>query len=316
MPARPASSVIRALDVLSDPWSFLVLREAFFGVNRFDALQSNLMIARNILSDRMSRLVKAGALQRCLYEKHPPRSEYRLTEAGRDFYPAIIALMAWGDRWRPRKFGPPLELLHSCGHTLVPRVVCAACRQPLLAEDVAFKDGPGAGRETEFEIPLTRRRGTDQAWLRGRPCSVARTLKAVGDRWSLRILREAFVGVKRFEDFQRNLDIARNILSDRLARLVHEAVLTRRRYQDSPARSEYVLAPAGRDLYQSLILFMAWGDKWRRPQQGVPLILRHRLCGKRANPILICSHCGGKVIANQMTYRMHYVYPKKPRTSA
>lgn len=307
---RPVSPVIPALGVLFDPWSFLVLREAFFGVRRFDDLQSNLLIARNVLSNRLSRLVKAGALRRCLYEKRPPRFEYRLTDAGRDFYPAIVALMAWGDRWRPRKSGPPLELVHSCGRMLIPRVVCAACRQPLAPDEVAFKAGPRPGRDAEFETPLTRRRGNGEAWLRGRPCAVAQTLKVIGDRWSLCIVREAFVGVTRFEDFRRTLNIARNMLSDRLAHLVHEKILSRRRYQERPARFEYVLAPAGRDLYHSLVLLMGWGNKWRRPEHGGALILRHGPCGEWANPILVCGHCGGSVHANRVTYRMHYVYPR------
>ncbi len=302
---------MRALDVLSDPWAFLVLREAFFGVRRFDELQGNLMIARNILSNRLSRLVHEGILQRRLYEGRPRRYEYRLTEAGRDFFPAIVALMSWGDVWRPRRGGPPLEIIHvRCGKPLVPEVVCHRCRSPLSAHEVGFEDGPGVGGKANARIPATRSRATSRAWLSGRPCSVARTLEVIGDRWSLRILREAFVGVRRFEEFQRNLDIARNILSDRLARLVRNKILVRRRYQERPRRFEYRIAKAGIALYPSLLLFMAWGDKWRRPKQGVPLILRHRSCGGRANPIPVCGQCGGEVKSAGTRYRMNYVYPK------
>jgi DNA-binding HxlR family transcriptional regulator len=311
---RSISSAIRALDVLSDPWAFLVLREAFFGVRRFDELRSNLMIARNILSDRLGRLVRECILERRLYEERPRRYEYRLTEAGRDFFPAIVALMSWGDKWEWQRSGPPLELFHKhCGKPLNPQVACNHCRRPLSPREVNFEDGPGAGTEANFRIPATRSRTTSQSWLRGRPCSVARTLKVIGDRWSLRILREAFVGVKRFEEFQRNLDIARNILSNRLARLVTNRILVRQKYQDRPQRFEYKIAAAGIALYPSLLLFMAWGDKWRRPKKGVPLILRHRQCGRQTNPILVCGQCGGEVNVGGTRYRSNYIYPKLRR---
>ena len=313
----PISSIIRAYAVLSDPWAFLVLRETFFGVRRFDKLQRNLMIARNILSSRLFRLVQEGVLRRQLYEERPPRYEYRLTEAGRDFFPAIVALLAWGDKWHPLKSGPPLEIFHEdCGKHLDPQVVCYHCRQPLTAHEVGFEEGPGAGTEINFTIPATRSRARELSWLRGRPCSVTRTLSIIGDRWSLRILREAFVGIKRFDEFQRNLGIARNLLSNRLLHLVKNEILVRRKYQDRPPRFEYRLAAAGLALYPSLLLLMAWGDKWRRPRKGVPRILRHRLCGKRTNPLLVCGQCGGEVNIRQTHYRMNYVYPKPRRGKA
>ena len=311
---RSISSAIRALDVLSDPWAFLVLREAFFRVRRFDELQSNLMIARNILANRLERLVREGVLQRRLYEERPRRYEYRLTEAGRDFFPAIVALMSWGDTWRPQRGGSPLELFHKhCGNPLNPQIVCHHCRRRLSPREVDFEDGPGAGSETNFRIPATRSRAEGQSWLRGRPCSVARALKVIGDRWSLRIIREAFVGVRRFEELQRNLAIARNILSNRLARLVKNKILVRQKYQDRPQRFEYKIAAAGIALYPSLILFMAWGDKWRRPKKGIPLILRHRPCGRHIKPILVCGQCGGEVNVGATYYRSNYIYPKHGR---
>jgi len=313
----PISSVIRAFAVLSDPWAFLVLRETFFGVRRFDALQRNLEIARNILSSRLSRLVQDGILERRLYEERPPRYEYRLTEAGRDFFPAIVALTAWGDRWLPLRSGPPLEIIHEdCEKRLDPQVVCHHCRQPLTTHEVTFEEGPGAGRETNLQIPATRSHVRELSLLRGRPCSVARTLNVIGDRWSFRILREALVGVKRFDEFQRNLGVARNLLSDRLARLVKNEILTRRKYKDRPPRFEYRLAAAGLALYPSLLLLMTWGDKWRRPKKGVPRILLHRLCGKQITPILVCGHCGGEVNIRRTHYRMNYVYPKHHRGKA
>lgn len=306
---RAASSVIRALAVLSDPWSFLILREAFFGVRRFEALRGNLMIARNILTERLGRLVTEGVLERRLYEERPPRYEYRLTEAGRDFYPAIVALMAWGDRWQPEDDGPPLTLLHpDDGSPIEPAVICSCCATPISPFDVVLEDGPGAGTEIDFVTPATRRRGDDEAWLRGRPCSVARALHAIGDRWSFRILRQSFFGAKRFEMFQQSLGIARNILSDRLTRLVGEGILERQRYQERPERFEYSLSPAGLDLYPSFLLLMSWGDRWRMAEAGPPLLIRHRICGAIVQPRIVCARRRTPIMANAVAYRMNYRY--------
>ena len=96
--SRPDScSVGRAMDILGERWTFLILRESFYGVRRFSDMQRNLGIARNILSNRLQTLVGAGILERRRYQEEPERYEYRLTETGRGLYPAIIAIMRWGD---------------------------------------------------------------------------------------------------------------------------------------------------------------------------------------------------------------------------
>ena len=95
---------------------------------------------------------------------------------------------------------------------------------------------------------------------RGRPSSVAQTLKVIGDRWSFMVIREAFFGVRRFDDLQNKLGIAPNILTDRLDRLVAEGIFKRRKYQDLPERYEYPLTEKGKDLYGPLIAMLRWGD--------------------------------------------------------
>src|SRR6185437_16671788 len=96
-------------------------------------------------------------------------------------------------------------------------------------------------------------------------CSIARALEVLGDRWTLLVIRDAFLGVHRFDDFQRDLGVARNVLSDRLARLVDEGLLERRRYQERPERFEYRLTEKGLDLFEVLAALMHWGDRWYAP---------------------------------------------------
>lgn len=125
-------------------------------------------------------------------------------------------------------------------------------------------------------------------------CSVARTLDVVGDKWTLLILRDAFYGVRRFEDFTRDLGIARNVLTDRLEKLVANDVLERRQYEDRPPRFEYRLTRKGRDLLPVVVTMMHWGDTYTFEDDG-PVDLIHDDCGKATHAVAACAHCGGEL---------------------
>ena len=136
--------------------------------------------------------------------------------------------------------------------------------------------------------------------LHDQPCSIARTVAVLGERWTLVILRQAFQGQRRFEDMQRGLGIARNILADRLHRLVEEGILERRPYQERPPRYEYRLTQKGRDLYPVLVSLMAWGDRYNSGEAGPPVVLVHEACGHETRPRFVCSHCGEPIDPLQM----------------
>ena len=132
-------------------------------------------------------------------------------------------------------------------------------------------------------------------------CSVARTLGTVGEQWSLLIMRDAFLGVRRFEDFQRDLGIARNILSDRLGKLVAEGVLERRRYSSRPERYEYRITPKGHDLFPVLLALQQWGDTWAWSASDAPgRRIVHRECGRETRAVTACIHCGGELTAHSV----------------
>jgi DNA-binding HxlR family transcriptional regulator len=123
-------------------------------------------------------------------------------------------------------------------------------------------------------------------------CSVAQTLEVVGEWWTMLIVRDAFLGVSRFEDFQRRLGIARNVLASRLHTLVDHGVLERRQYQDRPARYEYRLTPKGKDLWPVLTAMREWGDRWTAGREGPPMIMVHDSCGQATTSVMTCAHCG------------------------
>lgn len=131
-------------------------------------------------------------------------------------------------------------------------------------------------------------------------CSLARALSAVGDRWALLILRDAFLKVRRFDEFERSLKISRRMLTERLQGLVDEKILERRLYQERPARHEYRLTEKGLALYPALLALVHWGDDWYAGEEGPPVKHRHKGCGQHFHLTPTCSECGEKVEARQV----------------
>ena len=126
-------------------------------------------------------------------------------------------------------------------------------------------------------------------------CSIARALEVLGERWTLLIVRDAILGLRRFDDFQRSLGVARNVLTDRLGWLVEAGVLERVPYQDRPVRYEYRLTAMGRELGVPVIGLMHWGDRHLAGPAGPPRLTRHRDCGGAVRLALVCDSCGEAV---------------------
>lgn len=131
-------------------------------------------------------------------------------------------------------------------------------------------------------------------------CSVARALSVVGERWTMLILREAFLGRRRFDEFQSGTGIARNILSSRLHALVDDGIFEREENSGADHHVEYRLTKKGFDLYPIVLALMRWGDTWMADEQGPPMTLVHRACGHSTSPSLVCSHCGAEIEARAM----------------
>ena len=136
-------SVAQCLEVVGEWWTMLIVRDAFFGVTRFEDFQRRLGISRNILQQRLGKLVDAGILKRVPYSEHPPRDDYRLTGKGRDLWPVLMAMRQWGDAYAAPD-GPPLEIVHdACGEAGAQVLVCGACGEPVGPGDVHAVPGHG-----------------------------------------------------------------------------------------------------------------------------------------------------------------------------
>jgi DNA-binding HxlR family transcriptional regulator len=122
-------------------------------------------------------------------------------------------------------------------------------------------------------------------------CSIARTVQVLGEKWTLLILRESFYGATRFEQFHRVLQCPRNLLSERLAKLVEEGILERSEYREpgSRARNEYRMTDKGRELMPILLALREWGDRYKADPEGPPVLARHAGCGEELRVTLACS---------------------------
>jgi DNA-binding HxlR family transcriptional regulator len=141
-------SMSRALEVIGDWWTPLIIRDLFIGVSRFDHLVADLGISRNLLTERLRLLEANRLISRRAYSEKPPRHEYALTAAGADLVPVLMALTAWGDKWvRPEEGKPILFRHHVCGHVFSPQITCPHCSGSVEAAEVSALPGPGGRRK-------------------------------------------------------------------------------------------------------------------------------------------------------------------------
>ncbi|MCU1459061.1 MAG: transcriptional regulator, HxlR family [Actinomycetia bacterium] len=145
-------SVAQCLEVVGEWWSLLIVRDAFLGVSRFDDFQARLGISRNVLNQRLARLVEQGVFEKVAYQEHPPRYDYQLTKKGRDLWAVLTMMRQWGDKWAAPD-GPPVELMHkACGKHMTVVPTCSECGKPLKSSAVRTVVGPGA-RDPEHILP-------------------------------------------------------------------------------------------------------------------------------------------------------------------
>jgi DNA-binding HxlR family transcriptional regulator len=140
-----ACSIARTLDVIGEPWSPLILRDVWVGMQRFDELQADLGISRKVLTERLNHLVAEGVLERRPYDRRP-RYEYHLTPKGIELVDLLMVMAGWGDKWLAGAQGPPVLYRHdACGQISRVDLRCAHCGEPMHAANVELLAGPGAG---------------------------------------------------------------------------------------------------------------------------------------------------------------------------
>ncbi|HEX8068031.1 MAG TPA: helix-turn-helix domain-containing protein [Thermoleophilaceae bacterium] len=144
-------SIARALEIVGDRWTLLILRDTMRGIQRFDQIRDSLGVASNVLSNRLDRLCEEGILERHAYRTRPARYEYRVTRKGASLWPTLFMLMKWGDRFYASELGPPLLTVHrGCGGEVDHRLVCPECGERVSIRDLDVIPGPGAPDQVQL----------------------------------------------------------------------------------------------------------------------------------------------------------------------
>ena len=296
------SSVHRALNQIGDRWSQLIIQEAFRGASRFEEFRARTNAPRNTLSSRLRGLVANGILEQRAAKEGGARQSYHLTPMGLDLYDSVLIAWTWGIRWDATAPNGPAGLIHTeCGKPMLPTMVCRHCGGDISLHTCSHHPGPGAGYE-EVEIARLHRRR--QSGAEDAPRQAADVVDMTGDRWTGLVISTQYFGIHRFDDIQSALEIATNILTDRLRVLVANGVFERRLYEMSPPRYEYWLTKKGKDLYPHALALLLWAEKWLlKPGEEPPIIVTHRQCEQPVDAAVVCSECRKPLTPENVTER-------------
>ena len=265
-----------SLGLLGDEWTLLIVQQAQQGVRRYSRLQTRLGIGPTVLAARLATLTESGVL-----EKVPDggRYAYELTRSGRELWALLLCIWAWEQTWVQGEALPTMRH-HDCGEVFRPVLACAACGAATGAPDVDIELGPSGAIARSVPTGSNRRRA-GSARAEG-PGLFPETMTLMGSRWSSALLGCAFLGARRFSEFEAILGAPPNVVAERLRTFVALGVLD----------GGYRLTPKGLDFFPAVATLVAWGERWHPAPDGPALIATHRDCGAGFVPTLRCSCCG------------------------
>lgn len=286
-------SICRALDVIGDKPTLLLIESYWLGTRRFSAFQEQTGLLKTVISDRLKKLVEAGCFEKVLYSERPKRYEYRGTEKFHDLYPLALSMLRWEQDWGSTNGKIKVSLVHkSCGQTTHPHTVCQLCRVEVDARDVAWSEGPGVGL---MPAVYQRRRRTSSSTRETPTPLFEEIIDIIGDRWSALIIRSIFTNLNSYQDICDDTGVATNILAERLVELINNGIIKKQ-------SSVYKLTAKGRAIYPILLALISWGDKWHATEDGPPLYLTHKPCNTPLKTSIACSECGEDITMNDIEF--------------
>ena len=296
------SSAQRTISIVGDAWTLRILRTMFRGRRRYSDFVSDLGVSRAVLSTRLGKLVANELLIRSVVEGTHP--EYRLTERGLDLWSLFLAMWMWETEWGTGSVDDALladkprpMLVHTvCGHEMRPQLQCRYCRAVVRPFDTQAEAGPGY-QDIDSGAQSTFRRASQAKEIQGLTGQAHTLMRVIGDRWNSALLAAAFKGLKLFSEFEKDLCIGPNQLSDRLGELVKLDILRTRLYAGT--RQEYRLTRRGIAMFPITLELMRWGDRWLWPE-GAPIVVRHKPCGHLLNGRWNCGHCQQPLNRNEI----------------
>lgn len=296
-PADPAepNALGRAIALLGDEWTLLLLREALYGATRYGEYKAALDISDATLTDRLRRLTDAGLVERRVYSQSPLRADYQVTPAGAATWPFLFAIWDWERRWVPDRAAELPAMTHrSCGADLDPELVCASCSAPVELGALHSTWGPAGGWRRSIPRSTTRRRSSTGRV--GHAGHFPETMAILGNRWSSALVAASMLGTTRFTDFRTRLEIPEAVLAERLEEFRAAGVLDHGPAADGSNRREYTLTPKGLGFLPVVLTMVSWAQRHLVPAgEGTAIDIVHSPCGAALLPRWRCRGCGDPV---------------------
>ncbi len=296
------NSLGRGLLVVGDQWSMLVVREAFRHARRFQDFKDRLGLSDPVLAQRLRDLVADGVFETHEYSQRPRRSEYRLTEQGRELWAVFVAIWEWELRWGRTGSGPAPRLLHhECDNNITPLLGCGSCGAVGVTHRHTRAQRRPGSTFAQSNPARRYRRSTRRAHDSDGRMSQA-VLEVLGDRWTISVLGGGMLGLRRFGEFQRELEISPYLLSERLQSFVDNGVMEHVLVAEDGRRKEYRLLPKGLDMMPVFATTNAWANRWYPDPEGPALQIMHEACGQLFDPSWWCNACGQRLERTAVHY--------------
>ncbi|MBL4639202.1 MAG: helix-turn-helix transcriptional regulator [Kordiimonadaceae bacterium] len=289
---RPQPDAIwRAVDIVCDAPTLLLMESVWLGTRRFDEFQRITGLMKAVVSARLKKLVAAGVLKKRLYCEKPKRYEYILDEKGAALFPVALMMLRWEQAWNasPERISVKLRHRH-CGQNMSPICVCSHCSEEVQATDVTRSVHEHANTGAAGYMKRRRQAGLVKS-RSGGTMLFDEISEIFGDRWSTLMLRAAFMGTSRYDGFLKETSVSTNILTTRLNWLIEKKLFTRKAYQKNPERYDYKLTSKGLGLYPILLFLLQWGEECFGDGAAPSMILKHKTCRRPLRAIAVCSAC-------------------------
>ena len=297
----------RALGLLGDEWTLLIVRSAFEGARRYGDWKAALPISDAVLSARLRSLVDAEVLR--AVPTSTTRHEYALTRRGVDLWRLLLAIWDWERRHAAGQADRLPVMVHAaCCAEFRPVLGCVACGAPSESDQVDAVFGPSGGFERCVPVGSNRRR-TGRPRGDG-PDLFPETMAVIGSRWSAAVVGSLFLGATRFSDVERALSAPPAVVADRLRAFVAAGVLV----PDESTR-DYRLTVKGRDLFGVVVALLTWAERWTPSPDGPAVVATHRVCRAAFLPRWTCSACGEDLRADSVIVAPHRLTERRNRPS-
>ncbi len=305
MEPKDRDPLVTTVNMIGDSYTFLIIREAFFGAARFEAFAAGLHISRARLSERLKHLVRLGIFEKRACAQASGRYLYGLTIKGLSLFQIALALHEWGEKWRPQHTHN--TLCHQmCGTPIAQKTICLSCHEEVRYEDIIWPSSP-------ILMPCARDTNTVRGWRQTGPLShvykrdgaTAKTLEAIGDRWSMLIMYLSLHGPFRFKEARHSLGVSDNILSKRLKHLIHQNLLIQ---ETALGIQTYAPTHAGMALLPAVLAQRMWARQWERwpdtpDTKHQWTELHHTSCGEALETKCVCTACEHVIFPGDVTLR-------------